>query len=265
MIRAASPAGNLDEGRVVQERQGLERRVGTETARAGLDASGSIESRQEGVRRGPPEERIEPPAIAVGAGVGLPRPPHLTQVHHAVGLRRKDARTAHDAREQAAARQGGVADQFGVEAQPSLPPEQSIVGIDRLTRRDVPSRPGGRSPSTRSGDGSPCWLQSRSMNSQASQSSSSGWLGGVPCVPKSLSVSTRPRPKYACQIRFTATLAVSGLRRSTSQRARSMRSGGVPGLESSRRGKTAGTPGRTCSPLRVKSPPMMDVRGSRLA
>ena len=51
------------------------------------------------------------------------------------------------------------------------------------------------------------------MNSMASQSSSSGCDGGVPCVPKSFSVSTRPRPKYCCQTRFTITRAVSGFSR----------------------------------------------------
>ena len=44
------------------------------------------------MRRGPPEEGVEAAAIAVRAGVGLPRPLHLAQVHHAVGLGRKDAR-----------------------------------------------------------------------------------------------------------------------------------------------------------------------------
>src|SRR5947207_15958619 len=61
------------------------------------------------------------------------------------------------------------------------------------------------------------------INSQASQSSNSGWLGGVPCVPKSFSVSTRPRPKYCCQTRLTATRARSGFSGETSQRARSNR------------------------------------------
>ena len=36
-------------------------------------------------------------------------------------------------------------------------------------------------------------------NSCASQSSNSGCVGRSPCVPKSFSVSTRPRPKTRCQ------------------------------------------------------------------
>ena len=40
-------------------------------------------------------------------------------------------------------------------------------------------------------------LQPLSMNSVASQSSSSGWVGRSPWVPKSSLVTTRPRPKTA--------------------------------------------------------------------
>src|SRR2546425_855341 len=53
------------------------------------------------------------------------------------------------------------------------------------------------------------------INSQASQSSSSGCEGGSPCLPNSSTVSTMPRPKYCSQRRFTITLAVSGLLVST--------------------------------------------------
>ena len=61
-------------------------------------------------------------------------------------------------------------------------------------------------------------------NSVASQSSSSGWLGGSPWAPKSSTVFTSPVPKSICQSRLTATRAVSGLAGSTSQRARPSRS-----------------------------------------
>src|SRR2546423_537202 len=53
------------------------------------------------------------------------------------------------------------------------------------------------------------------MNSIASQSSSSGWLGLSPCVPRSSVVLTRPRPKYCGQIRFTMTRATVGCSLST--------------------------------------------------
>ena len=58
------------------------------------------------------------------------------------------------------------------------------------------------------------------MNSVASQSSNSGWVGIEPCVPKSSLVSTIPRPKSCSQYRLTVTRAVSGLSSDTSQFAR---------------------------------------------
>src|SRR2546426_3228506 len=67
------------------------------------------------------------------------------------------------------------------------------------------------------------------MNSKASQSSSSGCVGGEPCVPKSFAGSTIPRAKYCCQMRLTMTRAVSGLCGSTIQRARSRRFGSGDG------------------------------------
>ena len=48
------------------------------------------------------------------------------------------------------------------------------------------------------------------MNSTASQSSSSGCVGGSPILPKFSSVATMPRPKCFCQRRLTMTRAVSG-------------------------------------------------------
>ena len=52
--------------------------------------------------------------------------------------------------------------------------------------------------------------QPESMNSHASQSSSSGCDGGSPCEPRSSSVFDRPMPKNCFQSRFIVTRAVSG-------------------------------------------------------
>ena len=65
--------------------------------------------------------------------------------------------------------------------------------------------------------------QPLSTNSQASQSSSSGWVGQAPCEPKSSSVVTSPWPKTSFQSRLTITRATSGLSRAASHRARSRR------------------------------------------
>ena len=61
------------------------------------------------------------------------------------------------------------------------------------------------------------------MNSEASQSSNSGWLGHSPCEPKSFSTLERPVPKNCCHIRLAKTLAVSGFSGDTSQLAKSRR------------------------------------------
>src|SRR3974377_2352355 len=52
--------------------------------------------------------------------------------------------------------------------------------------------------------------QPSSRNWTASQSSSSGWLGGSPWLPKSSAVFTNPVPKHCCQKRVTATRAGGG-------------------------------------------------------
>ena len=53
-------------------------------------------------------------------------------------------------------------------------------------------------------------LQFLFTSSCASQSSRRGWVGAAPFLPKSLGVSTMPRPKCQCQRRFTITRAVRG-------------------------------------------------------
>ena len=60
-------------------------------------------------------------------------------------------------------------------------------------------------------------------NRSARSSSSSGWEGRSPSAPKLSTEGTSPRPKTWCQMRFTATRAVSGLAGSAILRARSRR------------------------------------------
>ena len=84
--------------------------------------------------------------------------------------------------------------------------------------------------------------QPRRTNSVASQSSSSGWLGNSPCVPKSSAVRTSPTPKTDCHKRFTVTRAGSGLAGSTNQRASPSR---LRGRSGDRGGNVAGVPAVT--------------------
>src|SRR5262245_22976408 len=61
------------------------------------------------------------------------------------------------------------------------------------------------------------WRQPPRTNSRASQSSSSGWLGGSPSRPRSLAVVTSPRPKCCCQTRLTITRVVRRSEEHTSE------------------------------------------------
>ena len=107
------------------------------------------------------------------------------------------------------------------------------------------------------------WLQPSSTNVTASQSSSSGCEGSLPCVPKSLAVSTRPRPNSCCQTRFTATRGVNGFFGSTSHSASASRAG----CDALSRGlRTARAPGLTSRPGAFQSPRnaiCADCRSSR--
>ena len=97
-------------------------------------------------------------------------------------------------------------------------------------------------------------LQSRAMNSLASQSSSSGWVGSSPNRPKSFGVRTIPRPKWCWKIRFAITRAVNGCDGSVSQRANARRRpdvvpsavGAISGVPPPR---IIGNPARTSAPF----------------
>ena len=100
-----------------------------------------------------------------------------------------------------------------------------------------------------------------SMNSTASQSNSSGWLGFSPCVPNSSEVLTRPVPKYCCQMRFANARAVVGDFLSVTHLANVMRSAFALSGSGWRK---AGTPATTSSPGFRKLPRFKRcvVRGS---
>ena len=111
------------------------------------------------------------------------------------------------------------------------------------------------------------------MNSLASQSRSSGWLGFAPALPKSLAVDTMPCPNTCCQIRFTITRANSGFSRAVTHSAKRARraapgvfelsfrspanSSGAAGITSARsvsglpRCITRVTPGSTNRPIKL--------------
>ena len=122
---------------------------------------------------------------------------------------------------------------------------------------------GGRWPSARSAGASALRLQPRSMNSPASQSSSSGWEGGSLCVPKSSLVATRPVPKYACQTRLTSD---PRRRRATGGRPASGRAsaGSAAASGGQRVQERRARPASTASAGLRKSPRLSMLRRARL-
>src|SRR5262249_48796561 len=92
-------------------------------------------------------------------------------------------------------------------------------------------------------------------NSLASQSSSSGCVGGVPRLPKLLVERTMPRPKWCCQTRLTITRAVSGLSllaiqfANASRRPEVLASGPRSGITGAGGASTDKKPGSTSSPF----------------
>ena len=89
-------------------------------------------------------------------------------------------------------------------------------------------------------------------NRSASQFNRSGWVGGVPNLPKLLLDRTIPRPKWCCQTRFTATRAVRRLSGLVAHSANAKRRPLVPASvgsgANSNSPNNSGTPGAKASP-----------------
>lgn len=125
-------AGELKKLEIIEERERLERRVGTESARARAKTIGCIEHRDGGMRGRAPMVRVESAAVAVGAGAGDPGAFGLTEVHDAVGLGREDRRAAKLRLEETAGGEGDVADEFGVEAETVLAGEKFVERVGEI-------------------------------------------------------------------------------------------------------------------------------------
>ena len=191
----------LDVGRVVHQRQRLERRVGLAAPRRALLARRRVERGQRRRRHGPLPQRVHAAAVeilAVALLVLLAREAlaegHL--VPQADRLIRQHARAADAIVQQARSRPArcrGSTRPAGAAA------GRAPAGGSRDRARAAPaspSRPAGRSLTSRSAAASRGTSQPLRTNSTASQSSSSGCDGGSPWTPKSSCVLTRPVPKY---------------------------------------------------------------------
>ena len=256
--RGQRPRG-LEEGRVVEGGERLQRRVGAHAPHGAELAAGRVEGGEHRVGRRAPHEGVEAAAVAVLAlrssstcrrCRGCPRcpsgwsgktlgPADLRAQQAAGRERRRRAPSRPPCGSAARARAGGCRDRARCSA-----------GRDARTTAD-------RSPRSRSAGGWPSWLHPARTNSVASQSSSSGCVGGSPCVPKSSLVSTMPRPKNCSQTRLTVTRAVSGLSSldAASARGRGGSAGASSGSGGSDGGRRRHRPARpgTCSCPRMRS------------
>ena len=132
--RCASAPRRFDVGRIVHQRQRLQRRVGEGAPRRALFAVGRVEGRQRRRRDRSLPERVHAPAIEirpVALHVGLRREA-LAERHlfpEAGRLVGQHARSADLVVEQTARRQRGVADQFRGQALTRTARQQPVVGI----------------------------------------------------------------------------------------------------------------------------------------
>ena len=158
---------------------------------------------EEHVQAAPPRRRIVVRLAAPGAPRAL-----LEQVGIDV---REDRRPAERAIERARHRHDVVANDLRLQPHARRAPEQPVLRIDLRCSPACPCSPSDRPATSASALCIAFMLQPRSMNSSASQSSSSGCDGRSPILPKLLGVRTMPSPKWCCQRRLTITRAVSGL------------------------------------------------------
>ena len=203
-------------------------------------------------RGGPLDEHVEAAAVErlavvlqVEARVAVAVADRLPDVRRLVGVH---AAAAHLVVHQPADEERVVAELLGVEAEARAAREQAVLGVLARDSRATGARRGGRRPTSRAASrASSC--PSPSRYSAASQSSSSGWLGGSPCVPKSPLVFTSPMPKNCCQRRFDRDAGRQRvLRRDEPVAPDRAASGAAPASASLSGGSTAGTPGVTFSP-----------------
>ena len=213
-----------------ERRQRLQRRVRPRAAHAGEVAVGRVEGLQHGIGHRAEAERVERRGDSGRAGRFVPD-------LGAVAGRRQEQEAGAGGHtlgpptlgsSSAAGGQGDVADHLGIDAEARPAGEQAVV---RIARQQFGRRPrrltiGRRVTISRC---SCLRLQPRSMNSTASQSSSSGCDGGSLCMPEVFARRDQAVPKYACQTRLTSDRAVVGELRSTSQRANVSRVVGAPG------------------------------------
>ena len=120
----------LDESRVIQQCERLQRRVGTDTPSAGRQAVRRVEHLQRRVRRIAPAVGVGGTSVAILTGARLPGLAMLAKIHAALRLRWEHARATHPRTEHSARGQCHITHQLGVEPEPRLPCEPFVRGIN---------------------------------------------------------------------------------------------------------------------------------------
>ena len=108
----SEPLGNFEKRRVVEERQGLERRVRANASTAGTECVRAIENGQGRMGGRPKEKGVKASAKSIFPGIGLPSSLDLTKAHHAFWLRGVHAGTSHLVRQQSRCGEGDISNDF---------------------------------------------------------------------------------------------------------------------------------------------------------
>ena len=127
---AAEGLGGFGEGAVVEQRQGLQRSVGNFAAADARFAAGGVEGCEHRERCGALRERVEAAAMTIESFADLPRELSVGSLSCDVGgLRRKDARSAELAAEQAADAQQRITYGLGFDSKARAASEQFVSGV----------------------------------------------------------------------------------------------------------------------------------------
>ena len=131
--------GALEKDRIVEQCQGLQRRVGTFATGAGLSGTGRVEGCSLSKRRRPLHERVQAAPVAVDPDTFGPHVP-VGLAGNALRLGRPNTRSLQVPAEQARGLQGGVADDLCRKPQRPLPSQQAVARIPSLEPGTLPGR-----------------------------------------------------------------------------------------------------------------------------
>src|SRR5262249_25352534 len=135
-------AGTLRKRRIVQKREGLERRVGALAPRAGRAWVGTVEVLQHGVRKCALHVHINPAPVTVGPAAGWHQPLalELRSIDQRGRQWRLDAWTSNRGVKESARGQAKVANDLGIDPAAVLPCQKRICRIALCQVGPLPRR-----------------------------------------------------------------------------------------------------------------------------